>query len=71
MNNFENELSALINRYGEENGSDTPDFILAAFLRRSLTAWNESIAERERFYGREIGETNLITIDPRAGASDE
>lgn len=51
---FEQELSALINRYSMENGSNTPDFILAAYLDRCLSAFNQAVKTREDFYGREF-----------------
>jgi hypothetical protein len=37
---FEKELASLINRHSLENGSDTPDFILARFLRQALDAFD-------------------------------
>lgn len=43
---FEKELTSLLNRYSKENGSDTPDFILAGYLGRCLDNWNVSIKER-------------------------
>ena len=48
---FEVELKQLINRYSQENGSDTPDFILASYLARCLDAWNEACAARDKWYG--------------------
>lgn len=52
---FAKELESLINRYSQENESDTPDFILAGFLRDCLSAWNRSTKDRERWYGRKCG----------------
>jgi len=49
---FERELEALINRHSQENGSNTPDFILAAYLVSCLDAWNRSVQRRESWYGR-------------------
>lgn len=51
---FQQELEALINRHSQENGSDTPDFILAQYLTDCLVAWNEGMQLREKWYGREI-----------------
>ena len=51
MNNFEAELTALINKYSLENGSDTPDFILADFLIGCLESWNNNVSERSAWYG--------------------
>ena len=49
---FKAELEHLINRYSMENGSDTPDFILAAYLARVMAAFDVTLQERERWYGR-------------------
>lgn len=49
---FEQELAALINRYSEEHGSDTPDFILARYLVLCLTTFASTVEARERWYGR-------------------
>jgi hypothetical protein len=46
MNNFRNELAQLINRYSMENGSNTPDFILAAFLESCLEAFDKAVSAR-------------------------
>ncbi len=60
---FEEELRSVLNKYSQENGSDTPDFILAAYLNRCLTVWNVTMSEREKWYGREkhaIGGNGVI-----------
>lgn len=49
---FEDELVCLLNKYSKENGSNTPDFILAEYLIRCLETWNQFIAAREDWYGR-------------------
>jgi hypothetical protein len=49
---FQVDLAALLNRYSQENGSDTPDFILAKYLNDCLTTWNHSVSARESWYGR-------------------
>lgn len=48
---FRKDLEGLINRHSMENGSDTPDFILADYLMACLKAWNSGVNERERWYG--------------------
>lgn len=50
---FEEGLRRVINRFSQENGSDTPDFILAQFLIDTLTAWNVATRRRETWYGRD------------------
>lgn len=49
---FGSDLEALINRYSKENGSNTPDFILAQFLQFVLIAAEGLINRREVWYGR-------------------
>lgn len=49
---FEKDLEGLINKHSIENGSNTPDFLLARFLVQCLDSWNASIAAREKWYGR-------------------
>lgn len=51
MNEFEKELADLINRHSLENGSNTPDFILAKYLRKCLETYNEIIGERDKWWG--------------------
>lgn len=62
---FRAELETLVNRYSRENGSDTPDFILADYLTACLAAWDAGLQAREKWYGRPIGGTNLLTGEPR------
>lgn len=50
---FELRLEELINEYSMENGSDTPDFILARYLRNCLENFDASVKEREEWYGRQ------------------
>lgn len=49
---FRDELEALINKYNMENRSDTPDFILARFLSRCLTAFDDAVNQRKLWYSR-------------------
>ena len=53
MESLESELSALLNRHSAENESDTPDFILAGFLRAALAAFNGATNAREQWYGHD------------------
>lgn len=48
---FEEELCSLLNRYSKENGSNTPDFILAEFLNKCLGIFGLATLERDRWYG--------------------
>lgn len=48
---FKKELEQLINKYSQENGSNTPDFILAVYLNECLNLFNETVHKREEWYG--------------------
>jgi len=49
-NKFRKEIEAAINRSSMENGSNTPDFILAEFLDNCLKAFDIAINRREHTY---------------------
>ena len=62
---FESELEALINRRCLENGSGTPDFILARYLQRCLETWDKTTRERDQWRGFEPDAMSRGTIiDP-------
>jgi hypothetical protein len=50
---FQKELASVINRHSRENGSNTPDFILATYLSACLDAFNDASKAREKWYGVE------------------
>ena len=43
-------ITDAINAHSAENGSDTPDFILAGYLIQSLAAFDNAVWERKRWY---------------------
>lgn len=49
---FEEALENLINVYSIENESNTPDFILASYLRDCLDAFNDANRLREKWYDK-------------------
>jgi len=51
MSDLGRDLTALLNRYSQENGSDTPDFILADYLLACLATWNTQVVRRDQWYG--------------------
>jgi len=51
---FETELAALINKFSKENGSNTPDWILAEYLQRCLDNFNYTSRAREKWYGKSL-----------------
>lgn len=48
---FVDELRELINRHSRENGSNTPDFILADYMEKCLEALEFATRQRESWYG--------------------
>ena len=59
---FQKELENLLNKYSQENTSNTPDFILANYLITCLNAFNYAINERYAFYGGDGDIDNTDTI---------
>jgi hypothetical protein len=51
---FRKALEDTINRFSRENGSNTPDFILADYLAACLLAFDEASRAREKWYGTEL-----------------
>lgn len=49
---FEAEVRKLINRQSREDGSDTPDHILAQYLNECLVAFEIAVRQREVWHGR-------------------
>ena len=52
MGNFREDLQRLLNTYSLENGSDTPDFILAKYLDDCLTAFDAAVKARTSWLGK-------------------
>ncbi len=50
---FQRDLAALLNRHCQENGSNTPDFLLASYLTGCLALFNRTVKQRETWYGRD------------------
>lgn len=57
MTKFEKDLALLINNYSLENETDTPDFILAEYLKDCLDAYTRLIIKKDQWWGRD---TNKI-----------
>ncbi len=47
---FRKELENLINCHSKENGSDTPDFILARYMADCLDAFDKAVKTRTEWY---------------------
>lgn len=61
MKGLRHEIEQAVNRVSAENGSNTPDFILAEYLVSSLAAFDRAVQSRERWYGRPPGLSGLST----------
>lgn len=55
------DLAALLNMYGTENGSNTPDFILADYMMDCLRAFETASRHRERWYGKRLSIGGVVT----------
>ncbi|HEY1177162.1 MAG TPA: hypothetical protein VGF17_13480 [Phytomonospora sp.] len=79
--NFRRELASLLNRHSAENGSNTPDFVLADFLGSVLTMFDAAVCARANFYGRmdlpgqaadpQLEEIAKLVFDERGVARDD
>ena len=54
MKTFRRELEELINKHSMENGSNTPDFILAEYLMDCLRNFDKTIKHRDQWYGKRL-----------------
>lgn len=51
---LEQALKQILNRYSVENGSNTPDFILAEYMLATLKAFEIASLAREKWYGKSL-----------------
>lgn len=51
---FQNRLKDLINEFNIEDGSNTPDFILAEYLVNCLRAYETIHKSNEDWYGKKL-----------------
>jgi hypothetical protein len=64
---FEREIAEVINRHSRENGSDTPDFILAAYLVNCLFAFDQAASWRAKWHSQDGVPLNERALGPRLG----
>jgi hypothetical protein len=55
---FKRELTTLLNKYSMEYGSNTPDNILSDYIVECLRTYNNTLQQREKWYGRNIENYN-------------
>lgn len=63
---LEHDIRSAINRHSAENGSDTPDFILAEYLIGCLRAFDRAVVAREKWYWRKA---ERVSLHPTPDAS--
>jgi hypothetical protein len=51
---FQKDLEDIINRNCIENGSNTPDFMLAEYMVNCLKAYTKTSRAREKWYGKSL-----------------
>lgn len=61
---FTAELKSLLNKHCIENGSNTPDFILAGYMKACLEAFTEASKSREQWYGYQLAIGGPRQINP-------
>lgn len=67
MESLDSSLRTLLNRFSAENGSNTPDFILANYLMACLAAFDAATNDRETWFGRgpqPVPDTPAISKEP-------
>ena len=57
---FLKALEELINKYSKENESDTPDFILAEYMADCLRAYENTIKQRDRWFGVDMWSSDKL-----------
>jgi len=57
---FREDLTYMINKHSKENGSDTPDFLLAEYLENCLNVFDQIIIKRKTWYGHEKSTTPFV-----------
>ena len=67
---FEKELESLINRRSKENGSGTPDFILAKYLVACLQAFDQGVERRNEWYGRRTDRPTTEEVEVATAVAD-
>jgi hypothetical protein len=67
---LERDLERLLNQHSVENGSNTPDYVLASLLKATLDTWELHMKERDRWWGNRsiLGPGNS---HPAVSSSDE
>lgn len=62
MAEFKKDLAAVINKHGIDNRCNTPDFVLAEHVSRTLLSLSNLTLERDQWFGfdpRKVFEPNI------------
>ena len=51
------EIEHVLNKHSAENGSNTPDYILAQYLAQCIETFDSAVMAREAWYGRASSES--------------
>lgn len=65
---FERALAEVINRFSKEGGSNSPDFVLAAYLASCLDAYNHAVFSRTTFHGNQA--CKAVTLHTEKASDD-
>jgi len=63
---FEQKLVSIINGHCIENESDTPDHLLAEYIRGCLDIYNKTVKKRDEWHGFKPWSGNASTGNTRA-----
>lgn len=66
---FREDLRAVLNRYSRENGSNTPDFLLADYLAGCLAAYDTALTARDKWFGFHPWGEKLAATPPNGRAN--
>lgn len=67
--NLRRDLAEVLNRHSRENGSNTPDHVLAQYLSNCLDAFDVAVRGRAMWYGR-IDSIGGAVPAPRVAETD-
>jgi len=62
LTKFRKELTYLINSNSMENGSDTPDFILAEYMTDCLIAYDKATLRRSDWYDAALSDNEIVKV---------
>ena len=73
MGELRKEIESAVNRCSAENGSNTPDFILAKYLMDCLSAFDAAVDRRDDWYGiaPDPNEPHAVSRDCGAREADD